>query len=122
MTNERWISCFDIDSYIFSRLCDLFSHKKSKRAIMPLIKNPNWDPSPTQHALNIAKRYANIETTTGQNAWIIDQMVRALTCSPLETKEFMTTMGEVIQIEILGESREYQAISDAPNWDRGIPI
>jgi len=87
-----------------------------------LIRNPCWDPIPAVHALNIAKRYANVETTLGQNAWIIDQMVRALTGSPLDITEFTTSKGEVIQIEILGESREYQEIASADNWDKGIPI
>ena len=87
-----------------------------------LLKNPNWDHDPAIHALNIAKRYANVALTPGQGAWVIDQMVRALTSCPLVTKEITTSRGEVIEIEILGESREYLNISDNPEWDKGIPV
>lgn len=86
-----------------------------------LIKNPNWDPSPAHHALNIAKRYANVETTLCQKAWIIDQMVRALTSSQMEVKDFTTSKGEIVEVEILGESSEYLMIASDPNWDKGIP-
>lgn len=87
-----------------------------------LLKNPSWDSSPTTHALNIAKRYANVTATPGQSAWIIDQMVRALTCCPIAVKEFTTAQGEVIEVEILGECAEYLAIASNPEWDRGIPV
>lgn len=49
-------------------------------------------------------------------------MVRALTSSPMEVREITNSRGEVIEVEILGESREYLVIASTPNWDKGIPI
>ena len=86
------------------------------------IKNPCYDPNPTTHAINIAKRYANDAITSDQKTWIIDQMVRALTYCPLEIKTINTGSGEVIEIEIIGESQVYLVIASNPEWDKGIPV
>jgi len=86
-----------------------------------LLKNPCWDSSPLQHALNIAKRYASEATTVEQKAWVLDQMVRALTYCPLVISSFTTTQGEVIEVELLGESPDYLTIASNPEWDKGIP-
>lgn len=84
-----------------------------------LLKNQEWDPLPVKHAINIALKHAETATTLEQKAWVIDQMIRALTGCPLVLKEVHTTNG-LLQIEMQGESPEYLAIT-GPDWDRGIP-
>ena len=88
-----------------------------------LIKNPCWDSSPTVHALKIAHKYALEASTPEQKAWVIDQMVRALTGCSLDVSMITTNLGNIFEVETLGESREYQLIiSDIPEWDKGIPV
>ncbi len=87
-----------------------------------LIKNPCWDPSPTAHARKIAQRYAKEAVTPEQKAWVIDQMVRALTYCPLVVTSIQTARGEVLEVELLGESSSYLEIASDPDWDKGIPI
>jgi methionyl-tRNA formyltransferase len=87
-----------------------------------LIKNQHYDQNSAVHALNIASYYAKDAVTPEQKAWVIDQMVRALTSCPLVMKEVITTRGDVLEVEMLGENSEYLVIANQPGWDKGIPI
>jgi len=86
------------------------------------INNPCWDPTASVFALNIAQRYGKDASTPEEKAWVIDQMVRALTHCPMIVNEITTTRGEVLEIELQGESPDYLAIANDPLWDKGIPI
>jgi hypothetical protein len=86
-----------------------------------LIKNQHYDQNPAVHALNIAKYYAKEAYTPEQKSWVLDQMVRALTHCPMVLK-VTTSHGELLEIEMMGESSEYLAITNNSTWDKGIPI
>lgn len=87
-----------------------------------MLKNPFWDRDPITHALNIAKHHGAQGHGPDQMAWVIDQMVRALTSCPIVQKVMTTSRGQVITYEILGENNAYLTLIDPnPNWDKGIP-
>jgi len=87
-----------------------------------LIKNQHYDQNSAVHALNIASYYAKDAYTPEQKSWVLDQMVRALTHCPMILKEVTTSRGELLEIEMMGESSEYLVIANQPGWDKGIPI
>lgn len=80
-------------------------------------------------ALDIAINYGGIDGDH-HKAWVIDQMVRALTGCPTETRETSDIRGEIYTYAALGESEEYLAlVTDAKSggygpetygWDIGI--
>jgi len=84
-----------------------------------LLKNPCFDQDRATHALNIAKHYQ--PETPDQVAWVMDQMVRALTYCPVLARQAQVGYS-VVEVEYLGESQDYQQfLANHPNWDKGIP-
>lgn len=81
-------------------------------------------------ATDIAVRYGGIDGDH-HKAWTIDQMVRALTGCPMETRTARDVHDEEYSYQAQGESEEYKdLVKDACNgedgpetydWDVGIP-
>ena len=81
-----------------------------------------------RHALDIAKRY-NVDGAH-HKAWLIDQMVRALTDCPIVKREAIDCHGEKYTYEAQGESDDYHRFvadykagpegPDSYEWDEGI--
>lgn len=80
-------------------------------------------------ALDIACRYGDADIAD-HKAWVIDQMVRALTDCELEQRIFYDAGGRPYTAEVLGVSGAYRAFvaaacdgEDGPNtysWDAGV--
>lgn len=81
-----------------------------------------------QKAIDLATRYGQTDGAH-HKAWVIDQMVRALTGCPMEVRT-KHSWGQDFTYETQGESDEYQALmidyragEDGPDtyeWDEGI--
>lgn len=84
----------------------------------------------TSKALDIAVVHGGADGGH-HKAWVIDQMVRALTGCPIETRTATDVHGTVYTYEAQGESDAYKALvaeakagEDGPDtyeWDIGIP-
>ena len=87
-----------------------------------LIKSQTWDAVPTLHAMNILRYYSPRIETPEHRAWVMDQVLRALTNCPVILRTVTPHRGEVLEVETLGESAEYvNFINEHPNWDKGVP-
>lgn len=83
-----------------------------------------------EKAIGFAVQYGGIDGDH-HKAWVIDQMVRALTGCPMVTREAKDYRGEPYTYETQGESDEYRKLvaeaksgEDGPetySWDEGIP-
>lgn len=82
-----------------------------------------------QHALQIASCFSQIDGAHHKD-WCIDQMVRALTGCPIESKETTDCHGTPYSYERQGESATYQQFikehndgedgADTYSWSTGI--
>lgn len=63
-------------------------------------------------ALEIAGSYGTVDGDH-HKAWVIDQMVRALSDCPIETIEAVDCRGNVYSYKAFGESDEYLAFVEA---------
>lgn len=82
-----------------------------------------------QKSLDIALRWGGIDGGH-HKAWVIDQMVRALTNCPIVRESAKDIHGTLYTYEVLGENEEYlkwvrdaKEGEDGPNtydWDEGI--
>ena len=81
-------------------------------------------------ALDIAIKYGGIDGSH-HKTWVIDQMVRALTGCPIETRRGRDCNGDPYMYEEQGESPEYTELvretcdgEDGPDtykWETGTP-
>ena len=72
-----------------------------------------------QLALEYAVRYGGIDGDH-HNAWVIDQIVRALTDCPMITASAIDAHGKTYEYETQGESEEYKKlVADACNGEDG---
>ena len=83
-----------------------------------------------QRALDIAIRFGGIDGDH-HKAWVIDQMVRALTGCPEHEQHLTDVNGKQYVAHTLGESEEYKKLvreacngeygPDSYDWDIGVP-
>lgn len=72
-----------------------------------------------EFALDIAVRYGGIDGDH-HKAWVIDQMVRALTGCPSVPRRATYVNGEPYEYSVQGESDEYlKLVADAKNGEDG---
>lgn len=72
-----------------------------------------------ENALIFAANYGDTDGSH-HKMWVIDQMVRALTGSPIITRKFVNYKGQPCEFETFGESDEYRAFTDQyEDWDVG---
>lgn len=85
--------------------------------------------TPIEHAISLAVRYGGIDGDH-HKAWVIDQMVRALTGCPTVSRRAIDFLGKAYEYQALGESEAYENLvreacagEDGPNtyeWNMGI--
>jgi hypothetical protein len=93
-------------------------------------RSPDSKKQRIQEAIDLALSYGQIDGDH-HKAWVIDQMVRALTGCPIVKKKAINFRDEEYEYECQGESDEYLQLikiychddedPEAYSWDEGCP-
>lgn len=89
---------------------------------------PLVETDPRLRALEIARTYSYSCDAASQKAWVIDQIVRALTGCPVENKTVRDYKGRNTTVQVLADCPAYlEFVHEATSgetrnpWDEGVP-